>query len=379
MNKKILFIKIGNFSQINNQVLDVIKANFKECEVEVLDVFELYSKFNFKRLINFIYLAKEYGIDFLKRKKSRYDWKTYEIVTSYAFKQIKKQINKKVNLSPEEYLFTFQTQSLFDGSTQNIKHYVYTDSTVLANRFYPLIEMKKILKSKEWMKLERTIYSNATINFTFSINQCKSIIEDYQIDSDKVKCIFAGCQFENITIEKKDYSRKNILFIGVNWERKGGEILLEEFKKVKMVLPDATLTIIGCNPQINENGVSILGKIHPNQLKEYFMQATVYCMPSILEPFGMVYIEAMRYKLPIVALNIGAIPDFVENDINGFIHDFQDNNNINQSLIKLLTYNDLCEKFGEESYMRTKKVYNWTAVGTQMRENIQSTLNRTIK
>jgi glycosyltransferase involved in cell wall biosynthesis len=71
---------------------------------------------------------------------------------------------------------------------------------------------------------------------------------------------------------------KNILFVGVEWQRKGGPILLKVFEQVLARYPDASLTIVGCNPKnINLPNCNIIGKVSVDQVIEYYNSANVFC------------------------------------------------------------------------------------------------------
>jgi glycosyltransferase involved in cell wall biosynthesis len=100
---------------------------------------------------------------------------------------------------------------------------------------------------------------------------------------------------------------------------KGVELLVEAMR----YLPENFVLRIGGDgeeksriaKQINESGlderVSLLGWLGPDEKAEQFMKADLFCLPSRQDSFGMVFIEAMAYGLPIVALRFGAIPDVV--------------------------------------------------------------------
>lgn len=379
MKNSILFIKIGSFSNINTSLISQFKNYFSENNIEVLDVYEKIALKYIQSARNISYFIKEYGFDFLTLKKSRYIIWEWAFVTSYMFRLIQNEIQKYVRKN--NYLFTFQTQSLFDGSTPGIPHFVYTDSTVLANLYYPDISIKSILKSKKWMKLEPQIYNNATLNFTFSSNQQKSLIEQYGINPAKIKCVYAG---SNIKIgvknlcDKKYYS-KIILFVGVNWERKGGAVLLKAFQKVRKIHSDAKLYIVGCdknlilknNDQSDIENCIITGRISVEEVDKYFEQASLFCLPTCIEPFGIVFIEAMMHKLPIVASNIGAIPDMVTQGVNGFLHGIDNVDGIASSISALLDDPIQCKRMGAEGFNRAINNYTWENTVGLMKKYIE--------
>jgi len=369
MAKKILFLKMGGLSNININILNQLRLHFPDNEIVEVDVGALiFSKTKVKYL-NYFYFAFEYGLDFVLLQKSRWNFSDWFRVTSYIFKQSKKEINKLAKAY--DILFSFQTASLFDGSICGIPHFVYTDSTVLANLYYPNIDKKKVFKSKAWMKLEPEVYKNASLNFTFSKIQKKSIVEQYHVDETKVECVFAGMnKMKNTDSFEKDYTKKKILFAGFNWERKGGPVLLKAFEMILNKHPEAELIIVGCKPEISLRNCKITGRISLEELENFYKEATVFCMPSQVEPFGLVYIDAMHYKCPIVASNVGAIPEFVLDNHNGFTHHPDNFMAFANSLEKLLDNPELCKEFGENGYKIAHRNYTWEHTGMLIKEHI---------
>ena len=71
---------------------------------------------------------------------------------------------------------------------------------------------------------------------------------------------------------------------------------------------------------------------HEN-MPEIFNQGSIFVHATKYESFGLVLVEAMASSLPIVAFNIGGIPEVVKNGESGFLTDFYDGQNGNKSLI----------------------------------------------
>ncbi|MGQ0678384.1 MAG: glycosyltransferase family 4 protein [Actinomycetota bacterium] len=100
----------------------------------------------------------------------------------------------------------------------------------------------------------------------------------------------------------------HLLFIGKDWQRKGGDLLVSAFGIVKRSRPEATLTVIGCSPEIKLDGVEVLGFLRqdvPEQAAAFhraLTKATIFCMPSAWESTGLVYFEAALYGLPTIML-----------------------------------------------------------------------------
>ncbi|MEL7406189.1 MAG: glycosyltransferase family 4 protein, partial [Cyanobacteria bacterium J06558_2] len=266
--------------------------------------------------------------------------------------------------------------SLFDGSIPGIPHFVYTDHTRLACLQYPEFNPRD-LPGVKFIELEKQVYQNATLNFTMSSNISQSLIEDYSCSPQQISCVYCGA---NIQVKKDEsftkdrYKKKNILFVGKKWGRKGGELLAEAFPQVLDSHPDAVLTIVGCTPDLNLPNCNIVGTIPLADVKAYFKQASIFCLPTRIEPFGIVFLEAMACKLPIVASNIGAIPEFVIEGRNGYMIGENDPQQLAQRIIELIDSPEKCETFGEYGHKLLWDRYTWEQTGLRIRKNIEQFL-----
>ena len=373
MRKQVAFIRPKPWPLANLKMAETIKAEFSDCDVDVIDIEPLILKNWWISGINLIHTIVLYGQDILARKKKFKEafWRT-----KYVYK-IAKQI-LQTNLSRKNYWFTFQMQSLFDCSLPDTPHFLYTDHTHLENLKYPGYDAKSLYKN--WIDAECQIYQNATINFVRSTNIRKSLIEQYQQPAEKVIISYAGSNIEsdNSIAAEKNYSNQNILFVGLDWERKGGPELIEAFKQVLDKFPKATLTIVGSNPKLQLPNCKIIGKVSSAELINFYNSASIFCMPTTNDPFGIVYLEAMQAGLPIIATNVGAIPDFIQNDWNGFLVEPGDVQGIANGLIKLLSSADLCRLFGKRNIDLIKERYSRQAVGQKIHKHITEYLTKEI-
>ena len=376
MKAKILFLKQGNFSNINNAVYELLKFQFPNNDIEVVDV-KLLLKKNIKLshyAINFYHFFKEYGLQILRGKKEWRKSHVWYFATSYLSLLISYKIQKLYG--QEKFLFTFQTQSTFNGKLKDTPNFVYTDHTTRTNLLYPDLNSHNYMRSEAFIKKsEKKIYEDASKIFTFGNLVKKSLITQYNISDAKTVTVYAGSNFfQNTNAFVKKRFKNNILFVGMDWERKGGKILLKIFEQVLIKHPDTTLTVVGCSPKnISLPNCNIVGKVPSYKVAEHYNAATLFCLPTLREPFGMVFLEAMSFKLPIIANNIGCIPDLVINDYNGYLID----NNIKiyaEIICKLFDNPQKCRELGENGYYYAKNNFTWGKVGKIIKKEIDSTL-----
>lgn len=207
-----------------------------------------------------------------------------------------------------------------------------------------------------------------------SENISQSIIEDYSCSPDKVSCVYCGANVtvrEDEKFEENRFSNKNILFVGIDWQRKGGPILVEAFKKVSNIYPDATLTIVGCAPELDIPNCTVAGKVPLSDVSKHFMQASLFCLPTTLEPFGIVFLEAMAHKLPMIGTNIGAIPDFIHEGKNGYLVEPNNPQQLYEKILELINSQEKCKTFGEYGHKHFFNNYTWKKTGIRIRESIE--------
>ena len=368
--KRIAFIRPKAWPLANRIVEGVLREQFPDHEVDTIDVSSLVRRRPGLILVNSIATALLYGKDIAQRRKK---FRLAFWRTPYIFRQVRRLVQKRI--AEGTYAFTFQMQSLFDASTPGLAHFVYTDHTHLENRHYTTSGVSN-LYSPRWIELERQVYQNAAITFLRSSNVRRSLIEEYGCPPEKAVLVYAGSNAKVSPVKTKnsDYTKPVILFVGLDWKRKGGPDLVEAFKLVRDKLPEARLTIVGANPDLQVPGIEVVGKVPPEGLDRYYQEASLFCLPTNLEPFGIVFIEAMTARLPIVATRVGAIPDFVEEGRNGFLVAPGDIPGLANALLRLLENPELCRSFGEFSFQLTRDRYSWEAVGEKFKQSILKVL-----
>ncbi len=362
------FIKIGQFSHTNRHVLQQLQARFPDLEADVIDVGELgiIQKTNLPRLM--LAVAKEYGLSACFSRK-RFD--RHIVKTRYFFRSTREALLRR--LKGKNYAFTFQTQGLFDASCPGTPHFIYTDHTHLENLKYPAPTAITPV-SRGWAELERSAYQNACMVFTMSSNISRSLVEQYGCPVDTVECVYAGSNVNVAASENIDSGRvgaRNILFVGVDWERKGGPILLDAFRSLRRSHPQASLTIVGCSPKINEPGVHVKGHVPLSEVAKYYRSASIFCLPTLNEPFGIVFLEAFSYGLPIVATRLGAIPEIVLDGESGYLVKPQDVGELADRLNELLDSPARCAQFGLRGRQWVDERYSWEGTGHRLASHIQ--------
>jgi glycosyltransferase involved in cell wall biosynthesis len=156
------------------------------------------------------------------------------------------------------------------------------------------------------------------------------------------------------------YKKRHILFCGRAWERKGGPVLIEAFRKVRRELPDAKLTVVSAGaPPLDEPGVSQIGHASDDRLHELYLSASLFCMPSLSESWGIVYVEAAAHGCPTANWSNWALPDIVDNHVTGVLSDRHDVDGLAEAIINALRDPKHLMDMGQNAVKRVRDVLDW--------------------
>lgn len=163
-----------------------------------------------------------------------------------------------------------------------------------------------------------------------------------------------------VTISSKEEYQNVILFLGNVNKSKGLDWLIKSLEFVRS--PYQTI-VIGDGKELQYNKslaaklgfserIEFLGWIDYDRIKNYFRNALMLVVPSRWpEPFGLVGLEAMAHGVPVIASNVGGIPDWLEDGKNGFLVERGNIRQLAEKIELLLTDRNLNQKLGE--YGRT--------------------------
>ncbi|MDA0524407.1 glycosyltransferase family 4 protein [Methanococcoides alaskense] len=251
---------------------------------------------------------------------------------------------------------------------KDVPRFIYTDFTMkLAEREIPDWCDFLCAKHKEkWLELETKSYNNANVVFTLSNHTRRSIIDDYGVSDEKVVTVYAGTNLDDVPNVEKAYENKVILFVGIDFERKGGYVLLEAFKQVKAEIKDVRLIIIGSSPDINMEGVEVKGFVSHSEKTNYYNVASMFVMPSLTEPFGLVFLEAMAHRLPCIGSTVDAMPEIIINEETGYLVPPNNPDQLAEKIICLLKDESLMKRMGNSGRKKVEEFFTWDAVVERM-------------
>jgi glycosyltransferase involved in cell wall biosynthesis len=269
--------------------------------------------------------------------------------------------------------YVFQTQSLFDGHVDAKPLFVYTDYTERANlRDRP----RHQLMPARWLRRELMLYETADLIFAASSTAQQSLIEDYGVPADKVILTHTGINVEAPHhVPERSGDAFNILFVGMDWERKGGPDVLRAFDRLRTEFPTATLTIVGGKHGLRPaRGVRYVGKAALEELPAYLAAASVFCLPAHHEPAGIAYSEASAWGLPVVASTAGNISDRILTERTGLLVSPGDVEALAGALLRLARDPSLRLELGRTGRDYTLANFTWRSVAAKIAAAIRPRL-----
>ncbi len=210
-------------------------------------------------------------------------------------------------------------------------------------------------------------------------------INDYGVDPEKISIFPMGANIEVNEFKKEPHEGVNLLFNGVDWERKGADIAIECVEMLNKLDPDShyTLHMVGCNPPrpIDSQHIKFYGFLNRNikeerELLDHLREVSdFFILPTRAECAGIVFCEACAYGIPSITFDTGGIGNYVKNDINGYrlpigstAEDFAN---------KIIEYVHNPAKV-EEMKNNARRMYetelNWETTGKKLRELINQTI-----
>lgn len=289
---------------------------------------------------------------------------------SMAFDIRSRKARRLVAEMKEEFDLIFQDGAMFAAPSDLGRPLAsYHDSNViLSSRAGPLSQGAhyKVGSLARAIDRERKVYDSASAIFTMSDWLKRSLIADFRIDEAKIHTVYAGTNLPQVAFDKV-YDGRTILFVGGNFERKGGGVLLEAFRKVRKVVSGARLIIAGPEIKIAQEGVEVRGRVtDKNQLAELFRSASVFAMPSFYEPFGIVFAEALAFKTPCIGSDVCAMPEIIQHERGGLIVPLSDPDALADAIVLLLKDERLSREMGDYGWNRSRELFNWSVVARKM-------------
>lgn len=241
-------------------------------------------------------------------------------------------------------------------------------------------------QDKSLIHLEKTLLEKSSKVIYSSEWAKKKAVDFYDINPDKINIIEFGANIPFNVNYSTDINMEKckLVFIGKNWERKGGEKMLQIYKILKKDKFPCSLTIIGTTTKevLDDNDdleiIPFLDKTNPEQLDKLntvLAESHFLVLPTRFDAFGIVFCEASAHALPSISADVGGVSQVIKEGKNGFL------------LPDSATAEDYAEKIksifmDEKSYMKLRASsryefetrLNWNIWGEKMNKILNDVL-----
>ena len=183
-------------------------------------------------------------------------------------------------------------------------------------------------------------------------------------------------------ISNRSFNKIKLLFIGVDWQRKGGANAVSVANMLNERGIKTELHLVGCDPKIDlpdfvvlHGFISKQSKDGLNKLKRLFLQSHFLIVPSLAEAFGIVFAEASSFGVPSLATNVGGIPSAVRDGINGKLFPLSASpKEYCDFIISTIQSKEKYVALALSSYKEYKERLNWDTSGKILGDLIRDTV-----
>jgi glycosyltransferase involved in cell wall biosynthesis len=175
-----------------------------------------------------------------------------------------------------------------------------------------------------------------------------------------------------------------IAFVGRLVRQKGTQYLMAAARILAQRKPDAVLLVVGDGPlhSLLENSASVAGLTNLRFLGEQtdVRPAIAACdmmvVPSEWEPFGIVSLEAMAMKKPVVAFDVDGIPEIIVHGNTGILVEHRNVDALVHALVALAEDPPARERMGESGRERVEEIFDSRATARNFEQIYQSLATR---
>lgn len=176
------------------------------------------------------------------------------------------------------------------------------------------------------------------------------------VDLDRFNSKINGRRIRNVL---SVVDKPMVFALGAHVPEHGFEYLIEAAYSVLKERPDVFFVIGGDGPLrpwyeekakslgIDKN-VIFVGKIPPEDLPCYYAASDLFVIPSLVEAFGLVIVEAMGCEKPVVGTKVGGIPDIIKDGLNGYLARPRDSKSLAEKILFLLENPNIAKRMGKE-------------------------------
>ena len=280
------------------------------------------------------------------------------------------------NIKPD-LIFTERWASHFASLTidENIPLIIFLRGNIWEELNDPQIVSSSYIK-KAQIKFKKNITEKCFTNAKIILPICNYLTEiaKKHYPRKKIKTMYQGISLKdwNVTKNKKLNHPCVGLVQNANFWKKSEEMLI--LKKVLQEMPNVVFYWAGDGPY-RDKVISELGKFqnfkwlgslkYPNEVRDFLSEIDVYALTSGLDMAPHTILEAQLMGKPVVATNVGGIPELIMDNETGFLIEKGNAEKWIEKLSLLINDPELCKRIGSKGKEFTKEKFEWTVIANE--------------
>ncbi len=379
--KKILFPLLSDLNDSSYdsgsyfQIYRALKKQFEIIPTELL----IINRNMFYSGLNYL---NRYSL-FPWRIATKHSWRT---VNGYA-----NQIGRSIKNTEFDGLFATSTLCLAGVKTDKPKFAFADFSFYNALNYHPFASKLISFSRREALAVDKYCFQNHQKIFLASDWAKNNTEKAYGLSEGKILAVGRGANLtsgfndnELNTIIKNRLSSncKNLLFVGDNWKRKGGDIAFEIVNKLHNSGFNVTLQIVGCTPDNKRIIKSHLVEVYPfldtnksydlKIFKGLFENAFLFILPTRVEAFGIVFAEAASFGLPSISFKTGGVGSAVNDGTTGFLFEIKENiDTLAMKVEQLIKEDELYRGVSQAAFRKYSEELNWDRIAEKIKNEIE--------
>jgi glycosyltransferase involved in cell wall biosynthesis len=257
--------------------------------------------------------------------------------------------------------------------------------------------------------LESDIIKEASMIISLSETEKQNLEQLYRCPPEKNIVIPGGINLKHWPLMEKEKARQKlclsgkefvVLFIGrLEW-RKGIGTLISACGMLKKEIPNLKIIIVGgkifgkitnsadvkeykrliekAKEDKVEDITTFSGNIDHGQLPVFYRASDVFVVPSYYEPFGLVALESMASKIPVIASRVGGLMTIIKNNENGLLFEPRNALDLKEKILLIYKSKESAQKLAENAYKDIRENYSWHQIVKKINEIYNNLINKNI-
>jgi len=254
--------------------------------------------------------------------------------------------------------------------------------------------------------LEKELVKKSDVIISLAESEKNDLKNHYQAQEDKIRVVPGGVNLKLFKRIDRIRARKEInfneddfilLFVGrLEW-RKGIGTLISAANLLRKEISNLNVIVVGgkiygkqknlkdfkeyqrlrekAKAEKVEDIIKFTGRVDNGRLPFFYSAADILIIPSYYEPFGLVALEGMACKVPVIASRVGGLATIIEDGINGLLFEPRNPLDLKEKVLQLFKSKELTERFVENAYSKIKENFSWKEIASKIEKIYKSLIN----